>query len=114
MMLWILLIVLPVILSIGIARRPRLPLPIWFVLIAVFALLEIMSVGMSGNFLGPRQLAAASVLLVIIPWGLTATYLWFMWNASRPLISAIGAPVVYYSSMGIGVLTGALPASIPQ
>jgi hypothetical protein len=114
MLLWILLIVLPFALSVGVALRPRLPLPVWFVLIAICALLEIMIASMSGTFLGPRQLAAASLLLVIIPWALAAAYLWLMRNTSRPLVSAIGASIVYYCSMGIGVLSGALPATIPQ
>jgi hypothetical protein len=114
MLLWIILILLPIALSIGFALRPRFPLTIWFVLIAVSALIEIMLVATSGHFPGPKQLAAASMLMIIVPWGLVALYLRFMRIPTRPVATSVGILFVYFSVFGIGVLSGALPSQIPQ
>lgn len=114
MLLLLLLILFPIALSIGLTLRPQFPLPIWYILIAVSAFIEMMVVGTSGNFPGPKQLIIASMLMIVIPWALTATYLWFMRHSSRKAIVSVGTLFAYLISMGIGVWTGDLSGLIPQ
>lgn len=114
MVLGLLLISLPIVFSVGRVLRPHFPLPIWFVLIAICTLLEIMILGTISNFLGIKQVITESLFMIVIPWGLVAVYLRLMRHSSRSIATSIGMLFVYFLSMGIGLLVGDMSGLIPQ
>jgi hypothetical protein len=113
-MQWIPFVAVPVLLAIGLGAMPRVSRHAWFIVIASVVVAEIAVVRTPSTSWQLQHILAAWVLGVILPWVMSAFFLWAVHYPKHNILAAFGFAVVYFLSLTVCLAAGDAFRLIPQ
>lgn len=114
LMSWIPLLVVPFVLAVGLAVTRAVSQKVWLLVIAAIVFAEIVLVGKPSPSWESKHLISLWAVGIFLPWGIAAIFVAYMPYQRKPLLTALGMPVVYFVSLVIRLAVGDSLGLIPQ
>jgi hypothetical protein len=112
--MWALFVAAIALVSVGLGFYVKLPKWGWIGLFAGIAILECALISTPSQHWSARNTVALWTLDIIIPWLLVAILVFATNYPQRAKWTALSAPLVYFVSLGIGLLVGDATGLVPQ
>lgn len=111
---WICLVLIPALLGVALVLAPQVQKWKWLLLIGAINLIEVTLVGSPSASWEPKHVFSLWLLSIFIPWAGVTALIVLAPKPSKPIVTALGVPAVYFLLLVIGLVMGDSTGRIPQ
>lgn len=113
-MSWVLFVVAPFLLGIGIVAFPSVRRQGWLFFVGMIACIEVVLIGFPSPTWNVKQVVIIWFFGVILPWGIIISLVPFFLRGKNLLLTLVGLPTLYFLLLMFGLVLGDVFGLISQ